>query len=110
MKRSSVSPYRGTRPGVDPPGFRKTTPTRSKSKLQTIRTPSKDFGSSSRFQVTGESIRLQELQSNTDSLFNELRKANDKCIEVQIENRKLKDKIQVLSLQMEDLRIHNNRY
>jgi hypothetical protein len=81
MKRASVSPYRGSRPGVDAPGgYRKTTPTRSKSKLQSMRTPSKDFGSSGRFQATGESVSLQELQSNTDNLFNELRRANDKCI------------------------------
>jgi len=39
-----------------------------------------------------------------------LRRANDKYIEQQVENRRLKDQVQVLSLQIEDLRIHNNRY
>lgn len=31
-------------------------------------------------------------------------------MEYQIEIRKLKDQVQVYNLQLEDLRIHNNRY
>ena len=60
--------------------------------------------------MPGESVRLQELQSNTDQLFGELRRANDRYMEQQVENRRLKDQVQVLQLQIEDLRIHNNRY
>lgn len=56
-------------------------------------TPTKEFANSGKFAATGESIRLQELQSNTDQLFNELRRSNDKYIEQQVENRRLKDKV-----------------
>ena len=73
-------------------------------------TPSREFGTGSKMQGTGDSVRLQELQQNTDQLFGELRRANDRYMEQQVENRRLKDQVQVLQLQIEDLRIHNNRY
>ena len=43
-------------------------------------------------------------------LFGELRKANERKIHLQVENRKLLDQVHVLNLQVEDLRLHNNRY
>lgn len=73
-------------------------------------TPSREFGTSGKAQGAGDSVRLQELQQNTDQLFGELRRANDRYMEQQVENRRLKDQVQVLQLQIEDLRIHNNRY
>jgi hypothetical protein len=79
-------------------GNRKNTPTRQYNQRLSGGTPTKEFGNSGKFATTGESIRLQELQSNTDQLFNELRRSNDKYIEQQVENRRLKDKVQVLQL------------
>ena len=54
-------------------------------------TPSREFGGSGKMQGTGDSVRLQELQQNTDQLFGELRRANDRYMEQQVENRRLKD-------------------
>jgi hypothetical protein len=45
-----------------------------------------------------------------NQLYAELRRTNDKYIDLQVENRRLKDQVQLLSLQVEDLRLHNNRY
>lgn len=56
-------------------------------------TPSRDFGASGKMQGTGDSVRLQELQQNTDQLFGELRRANDRYMEQQVENRRLKDQV-----------------
>jgi len=125
LRRSntSISPYRQTTTGTSNSHreatnlqFRKTTPTRKGQKntsqtrggMASGHTPSRDFGNSGK--MPGESVRLQELQSNTDQLFGELRRANDRYMEQQVENRRLKDQVQVLQLQIEDLRIHNNRY
>jgi hypothetical protein len=43
-------------------------------------------------------------------LYAELRILNNKYIDQQVENRRLKDQVQLLSLQVEDLRLHNTRY
>lgn len=52
------------------------------------------------------------LPQNADEgqLYVELKRTNDRYIEQQVENRRLKDQVQLLSLQVEDLRLHNNRY
>ena len=71
-------------------------------------TPTRDNNKFS--SIIPEPTKLQELQQNTEQLFGELRKANEKKIQLQVENRKLLDQVHVLNLQVEDLRIHNNRY
>ena len=40
--------------------------------------------------------KVQELQHNNDQLFAELRKANEKYLDVRVENNKMKDQIQTL--------------
>ena len=37
------------------------------------------------------SQKMTDLQLNNDQLFNELRKANEKYLDVRVENNKLKD-------------------
>ena len=44
------------------------------------------------------------LQESNDQLFNELRQANEKYLDVRIENNKLKDTINSLKLQIEQLK------
>lgn len=84
--------------------MRKTTPTRTKYKLnasnvsQTNNTPVKDVRS------------FNAANADQAQLYEELKKTNDKYIGQQVENRRLKDQVQLLSLQVEDLRLHNNRY
>jgi len=74
MNGSSVSP------------MRKTTPTRGTKTigrgmlLSSSNTPQKPNIESS-FNVTGETNGLQNLAQNTDNLFLELRKTNDKYVE-----------------------------
>lgn len=59
--------------------------------------------------MPAEIKKIHEQAASTDQVFNELRKANEKLLSYQVENRKLLDKVHVLNLQVEDLRIHNNR-
>lgn len=73
--------------------------------LSSSNTPTKPSGNESNFNVTGETNGLQNLANNTDNLFLELRKTNDKYVEQQVENRRLKDQVQLLSLQIEDFRL-----
>lgn len=47
---------------------------------------------------------VAELQENNDQLFGELRKANEKYLDVRVENNKLKDQIQTLKLQIDQLK------
>ena len=73
--QTSVSPYRqgqlaGREAGSQ---YRKTTPTRAKqSKMlgggagHHAHTPSKELGNGNKFGATGESVKLHELQTNTD--------------------------------------------
>ena len=46
---------------------------------------------------------------NTDQVFNELRKTNEKLLLYQVENRKLIDGKRKLELQAEELRLNNDR-
>jgi hypothetical protein len=59
--------------------------------------------------MPAEIKNIHEQAASTDQVFNELRKTNEKLLSYQVENRKLLDKVHVLNLQVEDLRIHNNR-
>ena len=48
--------------------------------------------------------KVQDLQDSNDQLFAELRKANEKYLDVRVENNKLKDQIQTLKLSVDQLR------
>ena len=48
--------------------------------------------------------KVQELQQNNDQLFAELRKANEKYLDVRVENNKMKDQIQTLKQSIDSLR------
>lgn len=58
--------------------------------------------------LANEGLRISDQGSET--IFAELRKTNDKYIEQQNENRKLRDQVHHLQLQIEDLKLHNTRY
>lgn len=47
------------------------------------------------------SKKMNDLQQNNDQLFNELRKANEKYLDVRVENNKLKDQITTLKHSLE---------
>ena len=48
--------------------------------------------------------KVQELQQNNDQLFAELRKANEKYLDVRVENNKMKDQITTLNKNIDSLR------
>ena len=50
------------------------------------------------------SQKVQELQQNNDQLFAELRKANEKYLDVRVENNKMKDQITMLNKNIDQLR------
>lgn len=88
---------------------------RDKSPSDLRKTPTGSQAQRNKFsmsQSTPDKIKtLKEYKQGDDNqLYKELRRVNDKYIEQQVDNRKLKDQVQLLTLQVEDLRLHNNRY
>ena len=54
------------------------------------------------------SQKVQELQDSNDQLFSELRKANEKYLDVRVDNNKLKDQVQNLKLTIDSLKIKDS--
>ena len=54
------------------------------------------------------SAQLQDLQDSNEQLFSELRKANEKYLDVRVENNKLKDQIQSLRLNIDQMKAKEN--
>ena len=48
------------------------------------------------------------MQDSNDQLFNELRKANEKYLDVRVENNKLKDSVQQMKLSLDQMRSEKN--